>query len=193
MLQVARRTGAVIEGRAGRLARPDLARCAGVDDRSAGAADCAHACADLGGVVNPAATGGRDRAAAWGAISVGCVPIGRPDACRCGRDRLRHAVRDGSEILRGPRRDRIPVCAAENDRSAGAADAGSAFRDWTGPETYVLRDDARRFETFEGHVAGRIGLGVAVEYALALGLRAIHDRVRGLAEHLREKLASVSG
>jgi selenocysteine lyase/cysteine desulfurase len=64
---------------------------------------------------------------------------------------------------------------------------------WTSPDTYDIHPDARRFETFESHVAGQVGLGVAVRYALDLGLDAIRERVTALAETLRTALAAVDG
>ncbi len=64
---------------------------------------------------------------------------------------------------------------------------------WTGPDTYEIHPDARRFETWEGHVAGFVGLGTAVEYALDQGLGAIRDRVQPLAAALRTALAEVPG
>jgi selenocysteine lyase/cysteine desulfurase len=64
---------------------------------------------------------------------------------------------------------------------------------WTGPEAYTLRDDARRFEAFESHVAGRVALGVAVDYALAWGLEAIAARVQRLAQSLRARLRTMPG
>jgi selenocysteine lyase/cysteine desulfurase len=64
---------------------------------------------------------------------------------------------------------------------------------WTSPGTYEIHPDARRFETFESHVAGQVGLGVAVRYALDLGLDAIRERVTALAETLRTALATVDG
>ncbi len=64
---------------------------------------------------------------------------------------------------------------------------------WTGPDTYEIQPDARRFETYEGHVAGKVGLGVAVEYALELGLGTIFERVQRLASTLRTALSDVPG
>ena len=59
---------------------------------------------------------------------------------------------------------------------------------WVAPDRYRLRDDARRFETWENNYAARLGLGVAVDYALALGLEAIEARCRALARQLRDGL-----
>ena len=53
--------------------------------------------------------------------------------------------------------------------------------------------DAKKFETWESAAATRLGLGVAIEYALALGLEWIERRVQGLAALLRERLADVKG
>lgn len=64
---------------------------------------------------------------------------------------------------------------------------------WTGPGSYVLAPTAQRFEAWESNVAARIGLGVAVRYALNLGLPAVEARVRHLASALREALAAVPG
>lgn len=62
---------------------------------------------------------------------------------------------------------------------------------WTHPDRYTLRDDARRFETYETFVAGRLGLGAAAEYAMAAGVTAIWQRVQELANTTRQKLCSI--
>lgn len=64
---------------------------------------------------------------------------------------------------------------------------------WVSPGAYRLRDDARRFENWECNVAAKIAMGVAVDYALEWGLDAIEARVRGLADDLRQRLASLDG
>ncbi len=64
---------------------------------------------------------------------------------------------------------------------------------WTSDDRVEMRPDARRFETWEASYAARLGLGVAVDYALSWGLDAIAERVTGLAETLRDRLRSVDG
>ena len=64
---------------------------------------------------------------------------------------------------------------------------------WTGPESYTLRDDARRFETWENNYATRLGLGVAADYAMAIGIEAIRERAFALAEALRTALHTIPG
>lgn len=44
---------------------------------------------------------------------------------------------------------------------------------WVSPDQYVIRLDARRFENWETNYVGKIGLGVAIDYAMSWGLTAI--------------------
>lgn len=64
---------------------------------------------------------------------------------------------------------------------------------WVAADRYELRPDARRFETWENNYAARLGLGVAIDYALTIGLDAIQERNRMLAGSLRRALASLPG
>jgi selenocysteine lyase/cysteine desulfurase len=64
---------------------------------------------------------------------------------------------------------------------------------WVAADRYEIRDDARRFENWETNFAGKVGLGVALDYALAWGLDAIWDRVHDLGERLRQALAAIPG
>jgi cysteine desulfurase/selenocysteine lyase len=64
---------------------------------------------------------------------------------------------------------------------------------WVATDAYRLRDDARRFETWENNYAARLGLGVAVDYAQALGLEAVEARCRAFADLLRDGLRGILG
>ncbi len=63
---------------------------------------------------------------------------------------------------------------------------------WVDRDSYEIRDDAKRFELWESNLAGELGLGAAVDYALRIGIQPIRDRVRTLAETLRVRLAEIS-
>ncbi len=64
---------------------------------------------------------------------------------------------------------------------------------WVAPGEYRLLDDARRFENWECNVAAKIALGTAVSYALDWGLDAIEARVAVISDALRRGLASLPG
>ena len=65
--------------------------------------------------------------------------------------------------------------------------------DWLPDGSYRIRGDARRFENWETFYAGKVGLGVAVDYALEIGIEPIWERIQLLASSLRSKLAAVPG
>jgi cysteine desulfurase / selenocysteine lyase len=146
-----------------------------------------------GGLVNPAAAiGQRCRAAGVPFLLDACQSVGqlptRVDELGCdllsatGRKYLRAPRGTGFLYVRTPMLDRM---------SPSRADAGSA--DWTSARTYRFVDGAKRFETWERSIAGVLGLGAAVDYALDLGLDAIAARVGPLADGFRGRLGEVPG
>ena len=62
---------------------------------------------------------------------------------------------------------------------------------WVSKNVYELREDARRFETWENSYALRIGLGEAITYADEIGIDLIHERVQQLARLNRKLLSEV--
>ncbi len=61
--------------------------------------------------------------------------------------------------------------------------------EWTGRDSYRIREDARRFENWESNYAGIIGLNQAVKYLLELGIDRVWERVQYLGHLLREQLS----
>ena len=64
---------------------------------------------------------------------------------------------------------------------------------WIARDRYELRPDARRFENWETNYAGKVGLGVAIDYLLDWGIENIWDEVCSLAAWFRERLKEVEG
>jgi len=195
-LQVARRTGAVVEvvddDEHGQFCVADLRRRLGSGPGEVKLIAMTHV-PTQGGLVNPAEQVGlvaREAGVPFlldACQSVGQLPI---DVERIGADLLSAT---GRKFLRGPRGTGfLYVRRSILDRlEPPFLDMHAAT--WTTPDSYQIRPDARRFETWETNYAGKIGLGVAIDYALSWGLDAIEARVTALAQRLRERLAALDG
>ncbi|GAA2984281.1 aminotransferase class V-fold PLP-dependent enzyme [Actinokineospora diospyrosa] len=144
-----------------------------------------------GGVVSPVA------AAAAAAKEVGALVL--LDACQSigqlpvtfagtGADMI---TGTGRKWLRGPRGTGLLAV-----RRAALAQLKPRLIDlqgatWTGPDKIDIRADARVFELWENPVAERLGLLVALRYALDLGLDRIAATVTARADQLRAGLAAL--
>ena len=192
-LQVARKTGAVVEvvpnDEYGQLSVEALRTM--LDERVKLIA-VSHIPTN-GGLVQPAAEIGRvarDAGVLYlldACQSVGQVPV---DVRQIGCDMLSATSR---KYLRGPRGVGFLYVRRELVERLEPVMLDLHAATWVASDRYEVRPDARRFENWESYVAGRIGLGVAVDYALAVGIEAGSARLRMLAELLRQRLATLPG
>ncbi len=119
--------------------------------------------------------------------SIGQLPV---DVQRIGCD---VATATGRKWLRGPRGTGllfVRSAFAERLRPPGIGWSGAL---WEDADHYRLRPGAERFSEFEVPVAAHLGLGVAIDHVLALGIDAIAERVGVLGEQLRGDLAAIEG
>jgi cysteine desulfurase/selenocysteine lyase len=192
-LQVARKTGATIEvipnDAHGQISIAALRQA--IDERVKLIA-ITHVPTNSG-LVNPAAAVG-EVARQAGVLylldacqSVGQMPV---NAEAIGCDMLSTT---GRKYLRGPRGTGLLYVRHSVLERLEPPFVDLHAAEWVARDRLVLRPDARRFENWETNYAGKIGLGVAIDYALSWGLDDIWARITALATILRERLAALPG
>jgi len=193
LLQMARRTGAVVEAvpsdATGQISIEALERM--IDSRVKLIA-LTHIPTN-GGLVNPAsAVGAVARRAKIPFLLDACQSVGQMpiDVAEIGCDILSAT---GRKFLRGPRA--IGFLWVRRDL---VTQLEPPFLDmhaatWVARDAYEIRRDARRFENWETSAALKLGLGAAVDYAMGWGLEAIRERAWGLAATLRRALSAMPG
>ena len=192
-LQIARKTGAVVEvipnDEHGQTSVTALERM--LDDRVK-LISITHVPTN-GGLVNPANEIGRIAREAGvlylvdACQSVGHLPVNVDDM---GCDMLSTT---GRKYLRGPRGTGFLYVREEVVEILEPVMLDLHAATWVAPDRYEIAPGARRFENWETNYAGKVGLGVALDYALEWGIDSIWSRIQTLADMLRVELAAIPG
>ena len=119
--------------------------------------------------------------------SAGQLPL---DMGRIGCDVLSAT---GRKFLRGPRGTGFLVVSERllDETEPFPLDLHGAT--WVSDLQYAMEPGARRFESWEKSYAALLGLGAAVDYALACGIDDIRARIDVLAQGLRARLSELPG
>jgi selenocysteine lyase/cysteine desulfurase len=195
LLQLARRTGASVEvipdGADGSV---DVEALGDMLDERVRIVSVNHAPSQNGLVNDVVAIGDMLRihgSPAWYLVdacqSVGQLPV---DMGRIGCDVLSAT---GRKFLRGPRATGFLVVSQRmlDDLEPFPLDLHAAT--WTTLDDYDLADGAARFESWEKAYAALLGMGAAIDYALACGIDPLADRIGVLAQRARAGLAEIPG
>jgi len=145
------------------------------------------------GLVNPAAAVGRvTRAAGVPLLLDACQSAGQLplDVNELGCDILSGT---GRKFLRGPRGTGFLYVRRELIDRLEPPLLDMHAAEWQPDGSYRIRNDARRFENWETYYAGKVGLGVAVDYALEVGVGTAWERIQLLATRIRQELAGIRG
>ncbi|MFL5586548.1 MAG: aminotransferase class V-fold PLP-dependent enzyme [Ktedonobacteraceae bacterium] len=188
-LQVTRKTGATVEvipnDAHGQISLEALRRA--IDDRVKLIA-ITHVPTN-GGLVNPVVEVGKV-AREHGILylvdacqSVGQMPI---DVNQIGCDMLSAT---GRKYLRGPRGTGFLFVRKSILERLEPPMLDLHAAEWVANDRYEIRPDARRFENWETNYAGKIGLGVALDYALQWDVDITWRRIKSLAYKLRTQLS----
>lgn len=99
----------------------------------------------------------------------------------------------GRKYLRGPRGVGFLYANQESTKLLEPIILDLHAATWKSHTTYDIRPDSRKYETWEANFAGVVGLGVAVDYMLSIGVDRIWERIQLMAGYLRDRLQTVPG
>lgn len=119
--------------------------------------------------------------------SAGQYPL---DVQRIGCDMLSAT---GRKYLRGPRGTGFLYVSKKVQPELRPFYVDLHSANWTGKDTYEIRNDARKFENWEGNRAAVMGLNAAIKYILDIGIENIWSRVQELSDVLRAELEKLDG
>jgi cysteine desulfurase / selenocysteine lyase len=190
-LQVAKRTGAVVEVIPNdEYGQTSVAALRGMIDERVKLISITHV-PTHGGLVNPAIEIGKIAREAGvlylldACQSVGQMPI---DVEQIGCDILSTT---GRKFLRGPRGIGFLYVREHVIDRLEPPFLDMRAASWTSRDEYQISPDARRFENWEMYYAGKRALGVAIDYAMRWDVAVTWNRIRRLADRLRERLSDL--
>jgi len=97
------------------------------------------------------------------------------------------------KYLRGPRGVGFLFASKNTTQSLEPVVVDLHAATWKSPREYQVREDARKFESWENNLSSVVGLGVAVNYMLDIGVDGIWQRIQHLANYLRNQIKDVPG
>jgi len=98
----------------------------------------------------------------------------------------------GRKYLRGPRGTGFLYAREETTKHLEPLNLDLHGAEWLSEDSYRMRNDAKKYETWESNLAAKYGLALALEYVNKLGIEEIRNRIIDLAALLRSELRNIS-
>jgi len=99
----------------------------------------------------------------------------------------------GRKYLRGPRGTGFLYARQSTTRELEPTFLDLHGAEWVSQESYQMRNDAKKYETWEANLSSKLGLSIAINYLNQLGIQKVYESVISLASYFRDCLNEISG
>lgn len=99
----------------------------------------------------------------------------------------------GRKYLRGPRGTGFLYARQSTTSHLEPAFLDLHGAEWVTQDSYQMRADAKRYETWESNLSAKHGLSIAIKYLNQLGVQIVYESVIKLATYFRDRLNEISG
>lgn len=97
----------------------------------------------------------------------------------------------GRKYLRGPRGTGFLYARKNTTQNLEPIALDLHGAEWITSDTYRMRTDAKKYETWESSLSSKYGLSLAINYLNQLSITAVYRRIVSLASYFREELRSI--
>jgi selenocysteine lyase/cysteine desulfurase len=99
----------------------------------------------------------------------------------------------GRKYLRGPRGTGFLYARSSSTNHLEPMFLDLHGAEWISEDSFEMRSDARRYETWESNLSAKYGLSIAIDYLNNLDISSVYQSVTDLAKYLRDSLRNVKG
>lgn len=99
----------------------------------------------------------------------------------------------GRKYLRGPRGTGFLYACKSTTSDLEPAFLDLHGAEWVSQNSYQMRTDAKKYETWESNLSAKHGLSIAINYLNQLDIQKVYESVTSLASYFRDCLNGISG
>lgn len=98
----------------------------------------------------------------------------------------------GRKYLRGPRGTGFLYARQETTLGLEPLSLDLHSAEWTDLDSYQMRSDAKKYETWESNLSAKLGLSLAIHHLNLLGIEHVQERITFVANYFRERLGALA-